>query len=116
MKELKEWYDGIDQQQDVAPNGLIKIKVPAIDADSGEQVIVKPESADGGCESSDDPVVERDKHNSLKAFIYAKRIQDLLVRVAGLVEPYEEDSEERQKLVDKVRIMHQKLGEEIASL
>lgn len=116
-EQLKEWYEGIDSQ-DVSPNGAIKIKVPVIDADSGEHVTAdEPESVcDEPEETNDDPVVQRDKFNSLKAFMYSKRIQDVLVQIAGLVEPYEEDSEKREALIDKVRIMHKKLGEEIASL
>jgi len=120
-EQLKEWYEGIEQKL-VAPNGTIKLKVPVIDAESGQAVKAEEpgqdSTADGGFEGKkeSDPVVEKDKHNSLKAFVYAKRMQDLLVRLAGLTEPYEEDSEQRQAIADKIKLMHKKLGEEIACL
>lgn len=116
---LKDWYEQLNED-DFLPNGAIKINAPVIDADSGERVVsAPPQVADDGTEmkpKSDDPVVDKDKDKSLKAFIYAKRMQDLLIKIAGLVEPYESDSEVRQALVDKLKYVHEKMGEEIASL
>lgn len=114
-KELREWYEGINEE-DILPNGAISIKVPVVDADSGEHVTSDNLPQEQEPPKSDDPVVEKDKHNSLKAFVCAKRIQDLLIRVAGLTSPYEEDSETRQAIVDKIKELHRELGEEIASL
>lgn len=121
MNELKEWYEGIDQNT-IAPNGAIKIKVPVLDADNDNKPVVvtggesNHPTANGGSEENKDPVVVKDKNSSLKAFVYAKKIQDLLVKAAGLDGPYDEDSEIRQALVDKIKLLYRKMGEEITCL
>lgn len=125
-KELKEWYEEINES-DILPNGVIKLRVPVLD-DEGSGVQLDPNHiADGGTEAPpnndcmgsskpEDPVVEKDKGNSLKAFVCAKRIQDLLIQAASLAGPYEEDSETRQAIVDKIKSLHRELGEVLSQL
>jgi len=110
-KNLKDWYKQINEE-DILPNGVIKINVPVVDAD----VPITPEVDTTLIKSNEDPVVSKDKGITLRAFVLAKQIQDSLVRLAGLVEPYESDSEERQKTSDHIKQLHRELGEEIASL
>ena len=109
-ENLVDWYQSLNEEE-----GIAKITVPVLqpdnppEGDAGEvevPTITKPE----------DPVVQKDKINSLGTFVMAKRIQDLLVRIAGLTDPYEQDSEERQGLVDKVKDLYIKLGDNIGKL
>ena len=114
-ENLIEWYNKLNEEIE----GIAKITVPVINtnvepevapADGGEEAppVVEPEKVD--------PVVSKDKQNALMSFVMVKRIQDLLVRVAGLSEPYETDSEERQGMVDSVKSLYIKLGDTIGKL
>jgi hypothetical protein len=114
MKDkLSDWYQQINEE-DILPNGVIKINVPVVDADV--PVADVPTTMVPPQEEKSDPVASKDKGISLRAFILAKQIQDSLVRLSGLVEPYEAESEERQKLSDSIKKLHRELGEEIACL
>jgi len=111
--DLLSWYDNINEEAEIA-----KITVPVLTHDDDienqdaeqepEKVVIVKEP--------EDKVVSKDKTESLAGFILAKRIQDLLVRAAGLAEPYEADSEERQNLVDQIKKLYLSLGEKIGSL
>jgi len=110
--ELLNWYDNINEEAEIA-----KITVPVLthddetnqdDEQEPEKVVIVKEP--------EDKVVSKDKDESLAGFILTKRIQDLLVRAAGLAEPYEADSEERQNLVDQIKKLYLSLGEKIGSL
>lgn len=124
-KELTDWYGEINEE-DVLPNGVIKLKVPVLDAGDGRPHGFPPihhPSVDDCGDTEDenppeptDPVVMKDKATSMKAFIIAKRIQNILIRAASLAEPYEEDSEKRQELTDALKTLHRELGEQIVKL
>lgn len=121
-KELTDWYGEINEE-DVLPNGVIKIKVPVLNQD-GENIGHENTPSVDDCGDSEDenppeptdPVVMKDKATSMKAFIIAKRIQNILIRAASLAEPYEEDSEKRQELTDALKALHRELGEQIVKL
>lgn len=122
MKEeeyLREWYKSINEN-DISPSGMIKIKVPVLDADSGQQVSVNavssPDQENDQQGTKTDSVEAKSKDSALSSFVLAKRIQDLLLRTAGLNNPYNEDSEERQSILDKVRNLYRELGVNIAAL
>lgn len=101
MKKLQEWYEEIDKEN-IDPNGTIQIRVSSDDVEE--------------IEKENDKVERKNKYNSLKAFFYARKIQDLLLELASLESPFSNESIERQDLVDKIRQIHSLLGEEIASL
>jgi len=113
--DLLAWYDKILNEEE----GLGTFTVPVLqNQEQQEPSIVQTQEPPEGDQSqlAKDPVVQKDKGNSLVAFVIAKKIQDILVRVAGLEEPYESDSEERQMMVDKLKKLYEKLGEHIGSL
>ena len=108
--ELLDWYQSINEDE-----GIAKITVPVLQSVNQELpveepkeriLIVKPE----------DKVVEKDKDISLSVFILTKRIQDLLLRLSSLDGPYDEESEKRQELSDKVKALYALLGEKIGEL
>lgn len=112
-KDLVDWYQSLNEEDE----GIATLTVPVLQPDNE----APPEGDQGDVEvptitKPEDVVVQKDKVNSLGTFVMAKRIQDLLVRIAGLAEPYETDSEERQNLVDKVKDLYIKLGENIGKL
>lgn len=113
-EELLNWYNKMNEEIE----GSTKIIVPVITTDNEP----KPETeicTDGESEvpaEKDDPVVTKDKQNALMSFVMTKRIQDLLVKVAALNEPYETNSEERQGIVDTVKELYIKLGDTIGKL
>jgi len=128
--ELLDWYNKLNEENE----GIAKITVPVIDSggaptdmdttDDGEiinTVNKVPDDADykgnvAVTGKTDDDVVDKDKGNSLVSFVATRRIQDILVRLASLDEPYEADSVERQGLIDTVKSLYIKLGEYISSL
>lgn len=113
-QKLTDWYKQINEE-DILPNGVIKINVPVIDTDVPIAPVEEP--SDETLEKpGDSSVVAKDKDASLRSFIIAKQIQDSLVRLAGLIEPYETDSEERQKISDHIKQLHRDLGEELSCL
>lgn len=119
-KTLLEWY------QEMAAGGIStpaasQITLPPVgDSVTVSQTEIKvaddTDKVELPAPPNSDPVVIKDNNTSLRAFVYSKRIQDLLVRLAGLVEPYEKDSEERQKTVDEIKDFYKKLGEDVAKL
>ena len=121
---LKEWYAGINEN-DILPNGSVRLTVPVIDGNTGEQMNVHDQEEHQDQEEqhdhqeqqqSTDKVVIKGKDSALGSFVLAKRIQDLLLKTAGLNNPYDEDSEERQMILDKVKALYQELGENLAAL
>lgn len=113
MKDnLVDWYKKLNEEDE----GIAKITVPVLQPDGETPEMEKPHLPTPEEPVVQDKVVAKDKDNSLVSFVMAKRIQDLLVRIAGLNEPYEADSEERQNLVDKVKDLYMKLGEKIGNL
>ena len=111
MKEnILDWYKELNEDE-----GIAKITVPVLQPDEAP-AIERQEPDVPVVVKVADPVVEKDKGNALMAFVMAKKIQDMLVRVAGLSEPYETDSEARQELTDSIKDLYKKLGESIASL
>jgi len=121
-QDILDWYKSLNEDE-----GTVDFTVPVPQSDisvlrpgTSSQVIepeIEREKPDISVIVKEvDPVVEKDKGNALMAFVIAKRIQDILVRVAGLSEPYETDSETRQELTDSIKDLYKKLGENIASL
>ena len=122
-KSLLEWYDNFNAT--VTPNVTVAdppISLPPtgnVVAVTQTDIVKTTDDADKvelPAAPNSDPVVIKDNNTSLRAFVFAKRIQDLLVKLAGLVEPYEKDSEERQKTVDEIKDFYKKLGEDMAKL
>jgi hypothetical protein len=118
-KSLLEWYESINEEDE----GIAKITVPVLQPDGGHPHGMSPEVPEEQgvpevevVKKDDDVVSEKDKEISLSSFVITKRIQDLLVRAASLAEPYETDSEERQKLVSKIQYLYTRLGENIGNL
>lgn len=123
--ELLDWYKNLNEEDE----GIAKITVPVVNVDTstdGEQ-INKTNTVDvdddyeendevTGKDHNQDGVVDKDKSNSLVSFIATRRIQDILVKLADLEEPYEKDSIERQELIDSAKGLYIKLGEYISSL
>ena len=112
-ESLLDWYKvGLNEDE-----GITRMTIPVIPNHMEVPQGIEPEpEPEVVIVKKEDPVVEKDKDTSLISFVMAKKIQDLLVRIAGLNEPYESDSEERQILVDKVKTIYTKLGENIGSL
>ena len=118
-ENLIEWYNKLNEDE-----GIAKITVPVMDTGDGKPhgfpPVIEPETAEVPPviepEKKVDPVVSKDKQNALMSFVMVRRIQDLLVQVAGLSEPYETDSEERQEMVDSVKSLYIKLGDTIGKL
>lgn len=109
---ILDWYNQLNEEEE----GIAKITVPVLDAESESQVVDPLPPEENVPVKPLDPVVEKDKGNALMAFVMAKKIQDMLVRVAGLSEPYETDSEARQEITSQIKELYKKLGENIASL
>jgi len=118
QEDLLDWYQTLNEEE------IAKITVPVLDAGDDHPhgfppVLQEPEvepEIDIEPKKVEDPVVEKDKDTSLVAFVMAKGMQDLLVRIAGLSEPYESDSEQRQAMVDKIKALYTSLGEHIGKL
>jgi len=120
--ELLDWYNKLNEEDE----GIAKITVPVLDIDTSSdgEVINKTNTVDDyeendevtGKDHNQNGVVDRDKSNSLVSFVATRRIQDILVRLADLDEPYEKDSVERQELIDTAKGLYVKLGEYISSL
>jgi hypothetical protein len=119
--ELLDWYNKLNEG--IEGEGIAKITVPVLDTDDG-----KPHGFPPDVDTEEekppveikierpDPVEDKDKSNSLVSFVATRRIQDILVKLADLEDPYEKDSEERQGLVDSAKGLYIKLGEYISSL
>ena len=115
-KSLKEWYGSINEE-DMLPNGVIQLKLPVIDAVPEQEPEVQIQVSDQEVKKEiSDPVVLKDREVSLKAFVLAKRIQDSLIKLSEMIDPYQSGSEERNKTSAYVKELYRELGEEIASL
>jgi len=114
-ENILDWYKNLNEDEEIA-----KITVPVLDTGSDEtDEPDEPEIEKVPDIESDkkvDTVVTKDRQNSLMSFVMIKRIQDLLVRIASLDEPYETDSEERQNMVDTVKNLYIELGDLIGKL
>ncbi len=117
-KNLIDWYQQLNEE-DILPNGSIKLHLPVLDADvvvsHGVEDPVDDESL-ARIRAENDPVVMKDKASSIRAFALTSIIQNNLTKIVGMVQPYELGSEERQKLSTCIKEAYIKLGEEIASL
>lgn len=131
-EKLTEWYKQINEE-DILPNGAIRIKVPVLDTGNGRPHGFPPvlnHPTDGGAEVPSDQcpdkeeldlgdpnkVETKDKINSMKVFFLTKQMQSLLVQVSGLLDPYGEDSIEKENLLDEIKNLYDNIGKIIPKL
>jgi hypothetical protein len=111
-ENLVSWYQKLNEE-DILPNGAIKINVPVIDA----EVSIAPEvDTISKIKSDNDPVVIKDKESVLRAFNLINIMQSYLTKLMSVSLPYETGSEERNNISLSIKELYGKLGEEINSL
>ncbi len=116
-KNLIDWYQQLNEE-DILPNGAIKLHLPVLNTDVviSKEVEEPVDNVLANIRAKDDPVVIKDKAAIMRSFDLIAIIQHHLTAMMIIPQPYEIGSEQRQNVSTLIKEAYTKLGEEIAIL
>lgn len=122
---LLEWYE--EFKSAVTPVNQEAGNQQAQDSNNIETIVVttkeEPQESEESEEketpepsNNDDSVILKDSQTSFKAYLYAKKVQELLTQFSVIDDPYQSNTMKREEIVSMLKNIQTKLGEEIAKL